>query len=239
MINQATYLNATAVAKELADKNVYLQARPTSVLGELLDLSTSVLAENNTELPRILVNPNTPNQIALRSPEERASAVEYTTGDHVEPSQHTLKLMALANDLAPYITSHISHARNTVAPLVIELSNKLQKYLDTAKPLDPVSQFEIEQRSIPAIALDESFQADGLEAYAGTDSKYRSFPHTLDVPEEDSFYIDLVNLGSNRLNALVGEWLKTKDPNFIKAVYIVNFSNQLDALRTVNGGNDG
>ena len=237
MINQATYLNATAVAKELADKNVYLQARPTSVLGELLDLSTSVLAENNTELPRILVNPNTPNQIALRSPEERASAVEYTTGNHVEPSQHTLKLMALANDLAPYITSHISHARNTVAPLVVELSNKLQKYLDTAKPLDPVSQFEIEQRSIPAIALDESFQADGLEAYAGTDSKYRSFPHTLDVPEEDSFYIDLVNLGSNRLNALVGEWLKTKDPNFIKAVYIVNFSNQLDALSTVNGGN--
>ena len=236
MINQATYLNAATVAKELADKNIYLQARPTSVLGELLDLSTSVLAENNTDLPRILVNPNTPNQIALRSAEERANAVQYTTGDYHEPSQHSLKLMALAEDLAPFITSHISHARNTVAPLVVDLSDKLQKYLDTAKPLDPVSLFEIEQRSLPALVVDESFQADGLEAYAGTDAKYRSFPHILDVPEEDSFYQDLVNLGSNRLNGLVNDWLKTKDPSFIKAVYIVNFSNQLDALRTVNGG---
>ena len=226
MINRATYQNAATVAKELAESGVYLQARPSTLLGELMNLSTSVDTIQTTNLPTILANPNSRGDNLLRSMEDRAVDVECTTINSETPSLHSLKIAALADDIAPFITAHISLARNTVAPLVTELAGKLEKYLQVARPVDPVSMFEIDKRSIPELLLDESFLAGGLEAYEGIDANWQPFNIELDLPADEAFYESLVSQGNDRLNGLVQDWLSSKGKDFVKAVYACNFANQ-------------
>lgn len=226
-IKQNTYLNAVTTAKELSAKNIHLTARPSSLLGELMDLSTSFIAPKTTDAPAILSNPGYKNAGSMLDAEERANSVSGITGDFNKMSQHSLKIAALAEDIAPHITSHVSFARNTVAPLVVEMAGKMEKYLQTAKPTDPTSLFEIVQGSIPALVTDESFVADGLENYDGLNVQLKSINFTMAIPEESDFYAGLTQLSSQRLNELVADWLKTKEQDYIKFVYIANFANSV------------
>lgn len=230
MINKAAYLNAVMSARELDAAGISLQARPTSVLGELMDLSVSFQTTKTTELPALLVSNKLNRNALLLSDEERADSVVWNTSNHEESSQHSLKLAALADDIAPFITQHISHARNTVKPLVVELADKLRAYVVTARPVDPVSMFEIEQRAIPGLLMDESFLSSGLEAYEGISFGNLSITLAVDVPEDDSYYSSLVNLGNDRLNELVNAWLLGKGEDFIKRVFITNFTNSYNEL---------
>lgn len=223
MIRENTYLNAVNTAQALSERGIHLTTRPASLLGELLDLSASPFAVKTTDAPRILANSGAVSSNLLLAPEERAAAVAATTGDYPDPSQHSLKLMALAEDLAPQITAHISFARNTVLPLVLDLANKLDHYLTTARPTDPSSLFEIEQRGIPALALDESFTANGLENYTSVDVAWPGYFESLPATTDDTFFHELVNLGNERLNGLLKDWLGLKGLDLIKGVYYSNF----------------
>lgn len=224
MLRQNTYLNAATVAQSLAARNIHLTTRPASLLGELLDLSVSPFAVKTTDEPRILVNSQMVAGSKLSLPaEQRAEDIAWITGDHPEPSQHSLKIQAIADDLAPYITSHLSFARNTVLPLVLDFSNKLDQFLTNARPVDPSSLFEIEQRSVPALVSDESFLSNGLENYAGVNANYPERSVELPLPVDEGFYAELVNLGNDRLNELVKQWLGLGGLEKIKQIYINNF----------------
>lgn len=226
MLNQTTYLNALTIAQELAEKSITIGARPSSVLGELVDLSVSSSTTKTTDLTGITVRSGNNNSLLLLTPEERACNVYSNTGDFCEQSQHSLKIQAMADDIAPFIVSHISFARNTVAPLVGELADKLTKFMETSRPLDPVGQFEIRERTIPELLLDESFMSDGLEAYEDLTVNFASFPNVLDVPGDDAFYQNLVNVGNERVNGLVAKWLLPLGLDYIKLVFTRTFSNQ-------------
>lgn len=68
--------------------------------------------------------------------------------------------------------------------------------------------------------------ADGLNAYENLDIGYEHFSLTPEAPEDPLYYKSLTNLGNDRLNALVEEWLSTKEPDFIKSVFVENFGVQ-------------
>ena len=48
MISKETYLTAVSVSEGLTDQNIALKAAPSSVLGELVDLSVSVNTVDTT-----------------------------------------------------------------------------------------------------------------------------------------------------------------------------------------------
>jgi hypothetical protein len=227
MIKREAYLTAVPVATELKEKNIHIIAVDGSPLAELLDLSTSVVSVQTTDLPRVLANPNPRSDNQLFGDMERAGEVELVTSNFDGQSQHSLKVAALVDDIAPYVTSHISLARNTVVPIISELSNKLQKFVETARPIDPSSLFKINKRSLPALLQDESFMGDGLENYASSQHGWVNFNLCLDVVEDENFYLSLMNLSNERLNTLMGEWLRTLETDFLKNVFVVNFGSKI------------
>lgn len=224
MLRQNTYLNAAVVAQSLADRNIYLTTRPASLMGELLDLSVTPFAVKTTDAPRILVNSQMIAGSKLSLPaEQRAEDIAWVTGDRPDPSQHSLKIQSIADDLVPFITAHLSFSRNTVLPLVLDFSNKLEQFLSNARPVDPSSLFEIEQRSVPVLVSDESFLSNGLENYAGVQAGYPERSVELPLPVDEGFYAELVNLGNDRLNELVKQWLGLAGLEKIKQIYVQNF----------------
>jgi len=233
MIKKNTYLNAVPTATELADKKIFLSASPSSVLGELLNLSASYVMPANTELPRILANPGAGQSTTLLLDEEfRATDVECNTGDYETQSLHSLKMMALADDIAPLVQAHISHARNVVKPLVMELTAKLEHFVQVAKPNDPSALFEIEKRGLPELVLDESFMSDGISSYDGMDFEFEGISFSLEVPSGEEFYSSLTRLANDRLDALVNKWLRSLPADFIRGVYLYNFTNTAEATAT-------
>ena len=223
-IKSSTYLNAVMTVKELSAKGINLTTRKASVLGDLLESSVSFQAPKTTNAESVLLRPNgAVGPVIIRNEEDLANEVQNNTANYETSSVHTLKIMALAEDLAPHISAHISHARNVVSPMVIDLAQKLEKFKETAKPLDPSSSFEIIKGIIPALLLDESFLADGIENYASMEVKSPDFIDIPTVPSDD-FLNSLMNLGSERLNGLVQAWIKTKEQDFIKNCFLVNFT---------------
>ena len=224
MIQKDNYLTALNVAQDLAARKINLTARPSTVLGELLDLSASCSTMKTTMPVTLTGNPSPNNQMLIRSPEDRAMDVECNTSIYNNDSQHDLKLQAMADDIAPFVTSHISFARNVVAPLVGDFSGKILKFLEVARPLDPVSQFNIRQRDIPEILQDESFLSSGLSNYQPKVPEWINFPRNLEVPDDEAYYQNLVNVGNDRQNALIAKWLAPLGAGFVKAVYCRSFS---------------
>ena len=227
-IKDTTYLNAAMTAKELSAKKIFLSTRPSTVLGELLDASVSFLSPKTTNTESALLRPiGIASPVILRTPEELASEVFFNTSTGREESVHSLKIAALAEDLAPYITAHISHTRNVVSPMVVDLAQKLEKFKEAAKPMDPAASFEIVKGKVPQILLDESFLSDGIGNYSNSEPSQYDFIE-IDAGQTDEFISGLVRLGSDRLNELVQDWLKGKENDFIKNCFLVNF--------TVNSG---
>ena len=100
-IKDTTYLNAAMTAKELSAKKIFLSTRPSTVLGELLDASVSFLSPKTTNTESALLRPSgIASPVILRTPEELASEVFFNTSAGKEDSVHSLKIAALAEDLA-------------------------------------------------------------------------------------------------------------------------------------------
>lgn len=226
-IKTSTFANAAVTAKDLSARSIFLTTRHGSVLGELMEVSTSFQSPKTTDAASILLRPaGSVGPVVLRTAEELGRDAEMNTGNGEDMSIHSLKIAALAADLAPVISAHISHARNVVSPMVVELAQKLEKFKETAKPLDPASSFEIVKGVIPALLLDESFLSDGIATYSSIDAKAPDYI-SIDEPATDDLISSMMNLGNDRLNGLVAAWLKTKEENFFKNCYLINFTSKL------------
>lgn len=225
MIKANTYLNAVPVAQELCATGAKLTVRPSTVLGQLLDASVSVetLQTTNPLLQPVRSGAQAP--LYMESADSRASTVEYVTANREEASVHSMRIAAIVEDLAPFTTAHISQARTVVAPLVMELAGKMEKYLQDAKPTDPLTLFEIDQRKIPELALDEVFLNEGLASYKDVQGNWSYLGLRLKDELSDEYLQNLTNMSSERLNKLVAEWLISKPKDWLRAVWASNFGN--------------
>lgn len=226
MIKSSTYLNAVPLAREINAMGLTVTARSNTVLSMLNEASAGMFDaatadSSTTNLPYVLGNPKLAQQMH-RTANERADDVAYATSDTNESSEHSKIVLQVADQISPYITSHLSAARNMVAPLVIDLAEKLHRFV-TSKPIDPSSLFCINKRVVPLIVQDESFMSD-LEPYQNATASWTGFSKQLDIPDEDSFYEALVDVGNDRLNGLIQGWLGEKGLDFIKAVYALIFA---------------
>ena len=210
MIRSTSYFSALQFADELAQSGIYISPVAESVLSALVEASASTMTVKTTELPAVLTNGSTHwgNSLILDAG-TRAWQVENATGDHEESSVHSKTLAAMADDIGPYVLSHLSYARNTVKPKVVELAQAMEHYLEVTKTADPSSEFEIIQACIPEILQDESFLAGGLENYTGNykDPKWPSFKITL--PDHDDFFKVATRLGNDRLSALFDKFINS------------------------------
>lgn len=224
-ISAACYTNAAIVAKELSSKGIYLDVPPTSVLGELLDSSVSFESPKTTELPIVMAGAGATGMNYAPLMSTRAQDVEYLTKNYEELSMHSKRIADLVNDIAPLVTSHVSFARNTVRPMVLEFAGKLEKYAIAAKPLDPTSDFEIIEGAVPALLLDESFASE-LVNYHGISAQHPTSSICVVFPETEEGLVALTSMPNDRLNGLMNEWLAGLPAGFMKNVFKANFTSQ-------------
>lgn len=223
-ISNACYQNAAQAAKDLAERGIYLDVPSASVLGELLDASASFASPKTTELPMVMAGAGAVSKNWSTSIECRANDVAYITGNFEELSMHSKKVSDLVDQIGPAVSSHVSFARNTVKPIVLEIAGKLENYLRAAKPIDPTSQFVIIEGKVPAILGDESFMANGLENYVNFESSYPKNNLRIIFPETEEGFAEFTQLGNDRLNQLLSEWVRDLDPGFIRNVAVMNFT---------------
>ena len=203
MLKLSTLNSASTLASQLADKGLTAVAKTNTVLNELVALSSL------------------PFEIPLDSEEaiqEAFLTLEQTTRGTLEvPNQHGLQLDGIVKDLSKLVTSHISYAKNTVKPLVVDLAKEIETYLTTYKPKSASELFEVKVLDLPEIVTDESF--------LGTLTPYKEkvilkpdlrFKLAAKTHEE---LLGLVTYGYERTDKLVLDWVSKQAPEFLERVF--------------------
>lgn len=223
MITENTYLNANMAIQPLLANGIKLDTKDGTVLQELVELSTSLTgSESTTVLPAILAN-RPAGSTHYQTLEVRAGEVAAITGGFGGDAQHSRKQMAMVEDLGPSITAHISFARNVVAPMVIELGTKLQNFRDHQAPLSPISFFDVQACEIPAILKDEAFVAGDLLSYQDVQLQDHEWVSFSFPALQNQSCLDFINLGSDRLNELLGKWAMSLPEGYLDNVHKATF----------------
>ena len=148
--------------------------------------------------------------------------VEYLTN---ADSVFNKSLQAIADDIAPFVTAHISTAKNVVVPLVIEAEEAFTKFLETTALPPAQRDFCIKGVQLPAILADESFRGMGIDEFKDAQEGH---PHASKVTLKNPDAIDAIvagasNLGNERLNGLLADWLANANYEQLRRVLMTNF----------------
>lgn len=230
MLSTTLAMNSAEVAIQLKELNIQIQPADNSLLSELVDASVpcNLVPKGEiqtTILPGGRVQASNFSTWNLTEKEDFANAVALATGNHSETSAHTLRITAIADDLAPIVTSHIYNIRNNVIPLVQKFEEDAQRYMDLAKTVSPASDFSIKIARIPLILADESFNAMGLDDIVNLNETQEAVKRfTLKIEDIDAAVAEIKNLGSDRLNGLLNDWLLDAEEDLIRNVLVTNFT---------------
>lgn len=135
-------------------------------------------------------------------------------------------VQALADDIAPFVTAHVSAAKNVVLPLMLECEENLTNFLATTAIPPAEQDFAVKVRQLPEILLDDSFLGMGLEAFADAGEKVSNEVVSLKLKNAeaiDAIVAGATALGNDRLNGLLGKWLARANFEQMKRTLMVNF----------------
>ena len=204
MIQNQSMVNATAFAARLAAEGKVISALPGTPMGELVRLSTPILETTQA------TSPEAAEMYACM-------AADLTTGSLEAPTQHSLEMGALIDDVSKIVKVHISHAKNVVRPMVTELAEQIQTYLGKNHVKDASTQFTVEVLRLSAVLKDESF-LDTLNYYKDRSVLEPDVPFALDTKTHDEL-MTLVLTGHDRTDRLITEWLSHKEDDFLVKIW--------------------
>lgn len=198
----STFEMSYVFSDQLHEQNVQAVAHSNGVLNELVQIcsptNTSTGITDQEEYLSHLGNVVTFNTVC----DETGYPAAVTT---------------LVDQLAPLVTSHISHARNVVVPLVKGLAENYQHYLESAKIKDPTTMFEICKVKLPSILVDESFLTDlgyARSANKNVPSEYLR----LDAKSPEDL-LDMVMTGSARHDEQIKALVMSKGLGWLEQVW--------------------
>jgi hypothetical protein len=230
MLSKNNILNAAVVAEQLRSQGILLRPLDNSPLQELFDASIPLSQADfmSTEQPLGLSSAGSP-LATIDTAELLADMVSYATENRdtengVE-SQHSIRVRALADQLATVVNANFSMARNTVVPEIEAASKAFQDFVQVVRCEEPGTEFKILQGRIPTFLKDEAFLSRGLENYRGESAynDYYGLKVMLAPQDVDALAEKILNQGSDRLNKLVQDWLKTAPYRLIQRMLLSNF----------------
>jgi hypothetical protein len=203
MLKSTTLKTASTLASKLADTGKIAVPKPNTLLQELVGAS----------LPTYDVIISSADDL-----HQAFYAVESTTtGTLEDPSDHSRHLDGIIKDLSSVVTAHVSYAKNTVKPLVVDMARAIEDYLVTYKGKSAAEMFEISILDLPELVSDDSF-LDTLKAYQSKTILKPDLRLVLDAkPSAD--ILGLVTYGYAKTDRLVVEWLSNRPSGFIERVY--------------------
>lgn len=214
MIKSNTFLSALPLSEKYAESGKTLVAKPNTVLSILVEKSVPIftsVAENREQL------------------EGFGEILESTSvGTLEQPSSHSLELDAIIKDISKAVTAHISFAKNTVKPLVLEFAAAIQEYKETNVLKDAGEKFNIIVLNIPGVLQSEMF-LDTLSFYKGKSVLEPDLSFSLEVKDRDQL-VALMLTGHSDTDKLIVEWASHLEDGFL-----VNLWNSLFTTLATSG----
>lgn len=238
--------NAYTTAQQLKQRGVALTPTDNSILSELVASSEPLFwqkpADEVVQQKTIdIARPGAHNCDSMLNPDDFASNVAWATINSDEISVHSLRILAVADQIAPLVQSHISTAKNIVAPEMFRFEEDANRFLDQVRSIDPAQAYFVKQVKFPAILVDETFlRSTGLDEIQNPTEVNESdvgYPIRIDVKSEeevDTIISQIMAFGSDRLASGIQDWLKIAHFDLLKRVFIVNFT----SLESVNSTRD-
>lgn len=203
MISNQSYLTALSLAGKYAAIGMTVTAKPDTVVNDLVSKS----------IPPFPYTVDT--EESLRSFGDLFSST--TKGTIEEPTQHELTMDGLVRDLSKLVTSHISFAKNTVKPMVVNMATAINEYRQNNATKQPSAKFNIITLNFPELLRDSSF-LDTLTPYQDKTILTPDLSFSLAGKTTEEITA-IMYTGHARTDKLIGEWLSAQDSNFVQTVW--------------------
>ena len=219
MISKEIATAAIQIAEEFDRRNLLLLPQGNSALAVLTSLSSI-----DFTIPSNVIRTTTEKQEGYTpNPAEiEAESCYPTLGVDGAESSHTNQMDGLIDAISEMVTKHLSFAKNTVAPLIKELTTEvntvLSSYPETAS-YNPT----IIKVSLPDALLNPSMQ-DSLSEY----KEVTYFPVTtyMSLPQlSGTDVMELTKVGSKSIDDSIEAWAALKGVSFFESIWNTIFTN--------------
>jgi hypothetical protein len=144
---------------------------------------------------------------------------QFMTDSHIDDkkSQFDCELDAAVADLKAAITSHISLAKNVVAPVVADYAEKVQAALDAASVKPASEMLNVKLAQLPEPFSDASF----ANLFSDYDAVRPFIPErVLDLGQRSAEEIRaFLETGDDGVDKLIFNWILTKEPDFLVTIW--------------------
>ena len=239
MLKENTLKVAKVTTLQLEDKNVVLAVATEGPLHDLVDAAQPIKAyayagpsggQLEGQIPVTTVSGNAPVATPISYGEtldQFINDVDWTTSN-TSDEEHSKRIRALADDIAPFVSNHISVFRNVVKPIITDMEAAIKGFIQKVSAPPAQQDFEIIRGRVPELLKDEAFLASGLETCQTTDSFDRiteinyglKFAPIDDMP---AFVNEVTAMGNSRISGLAKDWLSKSKYDLIARVFIANF----------------
>lgn len=237
MLAKPLIADAVTMALQLEAEGIQLQLRSHGPLHDLVDAATPIRVYSDDPkgrpegmMPETVIHGNAPVQNQHTYMSSMSGFVEdvYCTVSSTYDDEHSKRIRALVDDIAPFVQSHMSFFRNTVRPEVTAMETAMQKFVDLATVPPAQQEFRVNKFKLPELLNDETFLNMGLNATenAGEHDYLPSLSGSIGfaMPADLSVFADAVcNVGNARVTELVKAWRKNAMENVIERVFMANF----------------
>ena len=200
MLNERTLKSTVGPAEEFIEKGLVLSPVPDTVLNELFISSYSDITANEESIDSVLSTMQTNSE-----------------GTMDEPTIHDKVMDDTVRDLTKIVLSHVSEARNTIKPKVMEFREALTRYVEDNSIADPYAEFNIIEKSIPEFLTDATVVTE-IDKYEGKPPVLPTLKVSLNDKDVDEI-VKAASTGSDRLNKLLVATLADLGDDNLLAIY--------------------
>lgn len=222
-----SFKTALPFAEDLAAKNIKLAPNPSTILSELMILSTPLEFERPVEVPAL--SGDSYNQAI----DSYGHALQFHTEGEAGAAWAG-SFDSLVESLSRSLNVQISYIRNTVQPRLNEFVSDAQAYMQDLGKHNPASELEIRRNCLPELVTDPAFltilEPHKLKAIA----RPGEFTLGLNVKAPPEDFLELTTLSNKRLDGLVKAWASSCDFNYLESAWYSFFAGQ-DLTRAFRG----
>lgn len=207
MIQQTNAEQASSLATHYADKGLSVIAKPRTVLSEMVRLT------NVTGVPYY----NQPVEEHSTEGDAYIAAKLNTVsaGTMALPSDHDLFVDKTADQIAKAVLAHISFAKNTVKPVVLDVGAAIDKAMQSVVVENPATTITVCELNTPALVDDM-----GLSQELARYNKASIIVPDSGCAHGDKTYEEILPLlmtGEQDTDEAIGEWYGSLEPTWVAA----------------------
>lgn len=228
----AVYL-AKNFAEELAKSGIRLDVASGGALQELVRLMTPVFDWNHCDYVRDVKN-NGKSHIQIESIWSNDIRAQIL-GKPGDCSLYSNLLDSCVHEYGKRLKTHISYARNVVAPLAVNFAEAYLNYSEARLAVNPAREFEIEYVDVCPAYKDSVFN-DMFNKYGSAKDTPPEKKLQLGIKNHEEL-LEMLSIGNARIDKIILEWASKLPSGYLVDLWAKLFTNvtDYDIFKTISG----